>query len=146
MKTTTITTASFGFAVAAALLTGCATVPGTELIPDAGPTATAAPAPDAEAKTGDVVDADAAAAIKGAGNGQRAYPMADGTLVVVTKTEPLPTAVQADVDAKTAATLATVPNFSADLNGGSAALGKAQSDVASGTGKRVIVIWRALAF
>jgi hypothetical protein len=147
MKTSTITTV-LSFAVIAAVLTGCSATNSNDLVPTSKPVASApattdAPAPAAEAKTGDVVDAAEAEAIKKAGAGQRAYPMADGTFVVVTKTEPLPAAVQADVEAKASAAIATVPDFSADMNGSHTAIDTAVI-AAARTGKRAVVAIHAL--
>lgn len=51
---------------------------------------------------GAVVDATTAQEI-GTRGAQRAYPMADGSFVVVDRGEPLPAAVQADIDAKVVA-------------------------------------------
>lgn len=146
LKTTTIAKTVLTIAVAVTLLTGCATTSSTDLLPTSTTSATTTETPATVLTTGDLVAGSDVQTMLKAGNGQRAYPMADGTFVVVTKNEPLPAQVQADIDAKTAATLATVPNYSADMNAAEATLEKAQGDVAVGTGKRVLVVWRALAF
>ena len=154
MNKSTITTSVLGFAVVAALLTGCS-APAADLIPATPaktaaavePTEAPAEAPAAAAtKTGDVVDAAQAKVILKAGEGQRGYPMADGTFVVVTKTEPLPAAVQAEADAKSAATLTPFVDILADEAGADAALGAAQLFIAKNTGKRVIIAWQALGY
>ncbi|TFD30380.1 hypothetical protein E3T40_15420 [Cryobacterium sp. TMT1-19] len=78
----------------AALLTGCSIAAGdvTALIPSAGTaTATPTPTPAPDALVGDVVTADTPLA-----DGQRTYAMADGSLVVISSTGPVPDAVLAD--------------------------------------------------
>lgn len=86
--------------VLAAILTGCSLASGdvTALIPSAGqglasdvatPTPTPTPAPDA--LVGDAVTADTPLA-----DGQRTYAMADGSLVVISTTGPVPDAVLED--------------------------------------------------
>ena len=145
----TILGASVALALAT-VLTGCASganglgalVPTPAAAsPSATPTAAAA-----AAATGDIVDAAQADVLLKAGQGQRAYPMADGTFVVVTKTEPLPPNVQADADAKSAATLAPFTDYAADTTGAEAALGAAQGFIAKNTGKRVIVVWNIIGY
>lgn len=146
MTTKTTTTALLGFAVVAALLTGCTAttfdIKPSDVAtakPTASAPATAAPAA-ATVPTGTIVDEAAAHSILVAGKGQRAYPMADGTFVVVTKTEPVPAAVQADANAKAAATVAAHPDGSAPGMEGENALRAAEGAVAIGTGKRVIFV------
>lgn len=149
MNKSTITTSVLGFAVIAALLTGCS-APAADLIP-ATPTKTAAAVEPTEApaeapvaaapKTGDVVDAVQAKVILKAGEGQRAYPMADGTFVVVTKTEALPANVQADMEAKTSAVVAANRDISENLNAANGALFADAGKSAAGTGKRIISVW-----
>ena len=125
--------------IAALLLTGCsAGVPG--LSPTVAPVATATVAPVALV-TGDIVDAATAAELKEAAEGQRGYPLDDGTFVVVNKNEPLPEAVQSDADTKTAATVAPFKNVTAQPEGARSAVDQAQGYVAEHTGKRVIVAW-----
>ena len=133
-------------------LTGCASGASGlgALVPTAGAaaestTATASPAAAAVA-TGEIVDAAQVDVLLKAGQNQRAYPMADGTFVVVTKTEPLPANVQADMDAKTAATLAPFYDFLADEVGAEAALDSAQGFIAKTTGKRVIIAWKTIGY
>ena len=131
-------------------LTGCASGPSAlgALVPTAAAEAPAVTttAAAAAAATGDIVDAAQAKALLKAREGQRAYPMADGTFVVVTKTEPLPANVQADMDAKSAATLAPFVDILADEEGADAALGSAQLFIAKNTGKRVIIALHALGY
>lgn len=143
-----ITTTVFGLTVIAALLTGCTAAP-VEVKPTA-PTATVAPSetPVAEEPaapvapvTGDIVDEATAAELKDANEGQRAYPLDDGTFVVVNKTEPLPPVVQADIDAKTAAVLAPQSDVSNNANLVLTAPGEASGHIAKNTGKRVIIAW-----
>jgi len=121
----------------AAGLTGCAAISsGGSLIPDV--TSAAA---SATPKTGDVVDAAQAKVILKAGKGQHAYPMADGTFVVVTKTEPLPADVQADADAVATKTNAPFQNINeSNIEAGNDAFYKSLDDVIAATGKRVILI------
>jgi hypothetical protein len=147
---TKFTPTIFGLTVIAALLTGCTATP-AETTPTTAPTATVAPteAPVAEAPaapvapvTGDVVDAATAAELKDANEGQRAYPLDDGTFVVVNKTEPLPAVVQADAEAKSAASLAPLTDYNNDAKAARAGIGQAQGYVAKNTGKRVIVAWQ----
>ena len=146
MSKSTTRTAFLGLTVAAALLlTGCS-AGAAALVPtvtnDLG-TETAAPAEPIKAPaTGDIVDAATAAELKDGAEGQRGYPLDDGTFVVVTKTEPLPTAVLADAQAKTAAAVATAPSLSDDNAGAQAILGQAQGYVSKNTGKRVLIVWQ----
>jgi hypothetical protein len=144
----------FGITVIAALLTGCTAGP-TDITPTTVPSATVAPmeTPVAEEPaapvapgTGDVVDAATAAELKDAGEGQCAYPLDDGTFVVVNKTEPLPAVVQADADAKSAATLAPLTDYSNDAKAARAGIGQAQGYIAKNTGKRVILAWFMTAY
>lgn len=141
--TMTITKTALTIAIVT-LLTGCAaTNSSSALLPTSKPAATATEtAAPTVLKTGDLVaEADVQTILK-AGNGQRAYQMADGTFIVVTKTEPLPVQVQADANAKAASVAAAYPDASASLN----ALGTAIFDVAgkieASTGKRVITVWK----
>jgi hypothetical protein len=136
-----ITTTVFGLTVIAALLTGCTAGP-VEGDPITVPSATIAPseAPVAPV-TGDIVDEATAAELKEANEGQRAYPLDDGTFVVVNKTEPLPAVVQADIDAKTAAVLAPQSDVSNNANLVLTAPGEASGHIAKNTGKRVIIAW-----
>ena len=149
MNKSTITTSVLGFAVVAALLTGCS-APAADLIPATPaktaaavePTEAPAEAPAAAAtKTGDVVDAAQAKVILKAGEGQRGYPMADGTFVVVTKTEPLPANVQADMEAKSSAAVAVNGDVTVDRNAHLSALYASAGSIGAGTGKRVISVW-----
>ena len=132
--------------MAATLLTGCAaTTSSTDLLPTSKPAATATETSAATVwKTGDLVtDADVQTILK-AGNGQRAYPMSDGTFIVVTRTAPLPAAVQVDADAKAAAVIASWPDASAE--GAVEAYKEATGSFASSTGKRVIVVWDVVGY
>jgi hypothetical protein len=147
----TILGASVALVLAASLtagLTGCAS--GSSALGALVPTAAAeAPAvtPNAAATgaaTGDIVDAAQADVLLKAGAGQRAYPMADGTFVVVSKTEPLPANVQAEIQTITAAKVATVPDITDDTSGALAVLGQAQGYVSKNTGKRTLIVWKAL--
>lgn len=148
MNKSTIANSVLGFAVIAALLTGCSG-PAADLIPTipsqtaaaVEPTAAPAEAPVAATKTGDVVDAVQAKVILKARQGQRAYPMADGTFVVVTKTEPLPANVQADANAKAVAVVAAYPDGTVDSDAAIEAMQSALGSFTAGTGKRVIIIW-----
>lgn len=132
----------------AAVLAGCSATTSVSLIPTAPKSAAtapatgtqAAPAAAATAVTGAVVNAEEAHSILVAGKGQRAYPMADGTFVVVTKTEPLPAAVQADADAKVAAAVAAYPDDTVDHAAAEDAFRNTEGAIAIGTGKRVIFV------
>ena len=145
-----IATSVLGFTVLAALLTGCS-ADATDLKPTAAPAASSTPvaeAPVAETPvaapvTGDNVDAIEAKEILKSGLGQRAYPMADGTYVVVTKDEPLPEAVHYDIEDKTNATLTPYRENSQDRD---AAMAQAQDYVAKNTGKQVILAWHVYGF
>jgi len=137
--------------VLAAGLTGCAaTSSGSSLIPAAVEpaaaeiTASATPAPTP--KTGDVIDAAQADALKAARGPQVAYKMTDGSFVVVTKTEPLPAAVQAEVEAKTNVVAVKYNDVSADMNAASDGMLAAKSAVTRTTGKKVIVVWYVLGY
>ena len=129
-------------------LTGCASGSSAlgALVPTAAAESPAAISNAAAVVTGDIVDAAQVDVLLKAGAGQRAYPMSDGTFVVVTKTEPLPANVQADMDAKTAATLAPFYDFLADEVGAEAALDSAQGFIAKTTGKRVIIAWKTIGY
>jgi len=148
-KSTTRTTV-LGFAVVAGLLlTGCSAGADT-LIPtvpsDLG-TETSAPAKPVNAPaTGDIVDATIAAELKDAAEGQRGYPLDDGTFVVVNKNEPLPAVVQADIDAKAGAFLVPPRDITADINRSITAPGQAAIPIAKNTGKRVIVAWQVYGY
>jgi hypothetical protein len=144
----------FGITVIAALLTGCTAGP-SDTTPTTAPSATTAPteapvAPEPVAPvapvTGDVVDEATAAALKDANEGQRAYPLDDGTFIVVNKTEPLPAVVQAEIDVKSAVLLAPSTDATSNSNLLLTEPGKVQSLVAKNTGKRVLVAWRVHAF
>jgi hypothetical protein len=145
-----ITTSVLAFTVLAALLTGCS-ADATDLNPTAVPPVSSTPVADAPVAetpvaapvTGDNVDAAEAKEILKSGLGQRAYPMADGTYVVVTKDEPLPEAVHYDIEDKTIATLAPYRNNSQDRD---AAIAQAQDYVAKNTGKQVILAWHVWGF
>ena len=132
----TILGASLVFVLAAGL-TGCAaTSLGSSLIPDA-----ASAAASATPKTGDVVDAAQAKVILKAGKGQRAYPMADGTFVVVTKTEPLPADVQADADAVATKTNAPFHNINeSNIEAANNAFYVSEDHAEAATGKSIILI------
>lgn len=135
--------------VAALLLTGCAAGP-SSLAPsvsaDIEPTVVE-PAPTPAPVTGDIVDADLAAALKEEAAGQRGYPVDDGTFVVVNKNEPLPEVVQADIDVKAAAILAPVTDVRGEnLNRTLTEPPRVQSSVAKNTGKRVLVGWKAYGY
>jgi len=115
------------------LLSGCSDLPGT----------VEAPAASAEApemfETGQVVDAGTDVA-----KDQRVYPLPDGTHIVVTKTEPLPDAVQADLNAKatSAVPMRDAPKLgnAGEFEATWAALGGVQADAIRSTGKRVILV------
>jgi hypothetical protein len=98
------------------------------------------------AAAGDVIDAATAAELKDAAEGQRGYPLDDGTFVVVNKNEPLPAVVQADADAKSAAILAPSKDATSNSNLLLTEPPKVQSFVAKNTGKRVLVAWQVHAF
>jgi hypothetical protein len=145
----TILGASVALALATGLtagLTGCASGSSAlgALVPTVAaeaPDATASPAA-ATASTGDIVDAAQADVLLKAGQGQRAYPMSDGTFVVVTKTEPLPANVQADMNAKTSLVVAAAnSDTSASMNESTDALFADAGQAAAGTGKRIISVW-----
>lgn len=79
---------------------------------------------------------------------QRAYPMADGSFVVVDRGEPLPEAVQADIDAKAVA-FSEAWGSDAQSAATSASLRareKVMADASGGTGKRPILILKMTAY
>ena len=124
-------------------LTGCAS--GSSALGALGPTAAAeSPAAISNAAavvTGDIVDAAQVDVLLKAGAGQRAYPMSDGTFVVVTKTEPLPANVQADMEAKSAAVVAANGDVTVDRDAHLSALYASAGSIGASTGKRVISVW-----
>jgi hypothetical protein len=133
VKTSTIT-AAIGFAVIAALLSGCAATPDL-----ATPGSASSASPSAALTTGAVISMAQAEHLLGEDNGQRGYPMADGTFVVVTKTEPLPAEVQADAEAKAHAILSPHKNVDNDMEAANDAFYKAGDDAEAATGKDVII-------
>jgi len=103
-KTTTLTTALV-LALAGGLVAGCSsdateapapTATATVEAPDQAETPVVEPTPEAPAPAviGDVVTAEEAEALPA---GQRAYAMADGSLVVIDDAAPLPEAVRAEM-------------------------------------------------
>lgn len=130
--------------VAAFGLTACS-APSSDVA--AIPVATSATPAKATLAVGTVVDATTAQEIGTSGT-QRAYPMADGTFVVVDRGEPLPEAVQADIDAK-AVMFSEEWGSDAQVTATSASLRareKVIADASWGTGKRPILIFKMTAF
>jgi len=136
-------------AITTILLTGCSAAGPNSLTP-AVESSSESTAPEAEPvkapATGDIVDAATATELKDAAEGQRGYPLDDGAFVVVNKLEPLPAVVQADIDAKTAGTVAPFLNDSDNIADADAAVGQAQAYVPKNTGKRVIIARMVHAF
>ena len=146
MSKTTRTTIVGVTALAGLLLSGCAA--DIDIIPSVAPVvaATETPAAKATLTTGDIVDAATAAELKSAAEGQRGYPLDDGTFVVVNKLEPLPAVVQADIDTKAAAFLVPLRDITDDVQVSLTAPGQAAIPIAKNTGKRVIVAWQVHGF
>ncbi|MDY0828930.1 hypothetical protein SK224_07295 [Microbacterium sp. BG28] len=130
--------------VAAFGLTAC-TAPASSTT--ATPSLTSTASADPTLVVGAVVDATTAQEIGTRGT-QRAYPMADGSFIVVDRGEPLPAAVQADIDAKAVAfseewgSDAQAAATSASLR----AREKVIADASWGTGKRPILILKMTAY
>lgn len=78
-------------------------------------------------------------------DGQKAYALPDGTYVVVDKTQPLPPAVQTDLNAK-AATSLSGKNDGTNPEVISKATGEALSYTAKNTGKRVVLVVKVYGF
>jgi hypothetical protein len=95
-------------------------------------------APKQEFPVGTVVDPETSLS-----DTQSAYPLADGSYVVVDQNQPLPENVQADVNARTSTTASASSDASnvAGRSEGLAARTATKSDVQQGTGKRVVVAW-----
>lgn len=116
------------------LLSGCAA--GNPEAPKAEST------PTAEAyEVGAAVEADALLA-----EGQKAYALPDGTYVVVDKAQPLPDAVQADLNAKTATKMVGHTDGTVNNQENLAAMGQAVGEVAKTTGKRVIAVFKIFGY
>lgn len=148
MSKATTRTTILGVAVIAAFLVNGCSAGDASIIPAVVPAATAAEAPAAPAAfaTGDLVDATTAAELKEAAEGQRGYPLDEGTFVVVNKLEPLPAVVQVDIDAKAAAFLVPRRDFSENVNVAMTAPGQAAIPIAKNTGKRVVVAWQVYGY
>lgn len=129
------------------LITGC-TAPGPNVTepptpsPSISEPATPAPtqAPEPELTVGEPVDAATAAELNEAKGDERAYPMPDGTYLLVSKNAPLPEAVQNDVNAKGTAYTTEYPSI--DPTQGTARIERDRAavmgEVGKATGKRVI--------
>lgn len=124
-------------------LAGCAPEPGSGDVA----TVTQTPTPTVIAlayEVGTIVDAATAAEMNGNRDGQyRAYPMPDGSFVVIDRTAPLPDAVQADVNSKGEALAQQYPN-NTDINTpvGQQAIGEQVGAITQATGKKVIMVIR----
>lgn len=134
-------------APAIALLTllavaGCASEPDAAAGLAASPVS---PSPSAPAYVaGEVVDAATAEVMAANYDGpQRGYPMPDGSYIVVDRAAPLPDAVQQDVNARGDAFTRTFPRVE-DAGSGAAAdaRSKLMADIASQTGKQVVLVNR----
>lgn len=134
-------------APAIALLTllavaGCAPEPDAAAGLAASPVS---PSPSAPAYVaGEVVDAATAEVMAANYDGpQRGYPMPDGSYIVVDRAAPLPDAVQQDVNARGDAFTRTFPRVE-DAGSGAAAdaRSKLMADIASQTGKQVVLVNR----
>jgi len=128
-------------------LTACYTDGGTPNDNDNKPTVQpTAPATDEpvviEAESGDVVDADAADAINASEGDKIAYPMSDGTWVVMPRNGEVPEAVQNDVNAKAEAFSAAYPKPEDDRTAWAAARAELAAQVSEDTGRTVITIVR----
>jgi hypothetical protein len=140
MNKKTIGTAGVALAIITALaLTGCTAATSHHAVSKTVTNHTAKPVVNtAELKAGDAVDDSTAAAINSKGGDTHAYKLPNGTYVVIKKDEPLPPAVQADVDAvaNAAPNVSTVnsdgPNTD-DAHG-------VQETIEFSTGKNVAVI------
>jgi methionine-rich copper-binding protein CopC len=101
MNSTTIGTMGVALALLLGLtLTGCTATTSHNVVSKPVATHTAKPAVNlAELKVGDAVDDSTAAAINAKGGKIRAYKLPSGSYVVINEDQPLPAAVQADVNA-----------------------------------------------
>lgn len=119
---------------AAILLSGC-TDGGAGSV-SAKPTPNASVSAAVAVEVGAVVDPETPLA-----DGQKAYPLPDGTFIVVDKNLPLPEAVQADLTAKGEAVVAAHPDGTVDSNAAVKAMGKYTIDITRTTGKRPLIVW-----
>lgn len=136
---TSFTAATAGVSLLAALaLTGCtssATEPAT-------PASSSAPAAaPVEQAAGAVVSPDTALS-----ETQTAYLLADGTHVVVDPLQALPSTVQADIEARSAATAASTGDAMniAGRSDNLAARSATKAEIQKGTGKRIVIAWDTL--
>ncbi|MBF9337145.1 hypothetical protein G3N30_13260 [Microbacterium lacticum] len=141
MKRTAATTALAVGAVIA--LSACVPGPGA----DAAPTAMQTPTPTETTpayEAGTVVDVVTATEMNADREGQyRAYPMPDGTNIVIERTAPLPDAVQADVNSKGEALAQQYPkNTDIHTPRGQQAVGEQVGAITQATGKKVILVIR----
>lgn len=149
MSTTKTTTFAALVLAAGLALTACSNTPNVE---DPTPTApvveqTEAPEPTApeeteapvvEApKTGDIVTT-APADLEPS---QKAFPLADGTFVIVDRYEPLPDAVQATVQATAEQGTANVGSGYNAVNDANSAV---KSEIVQATGKNVVLVYRMI--
>lgn len=152
MSTTKTTTLAALVLAAGLALTACSNTPAlpepaettpVEVTPGTGETVTPAPSetPVADGFTTGQIVTEVPADLE---NSQRAFPLPDGTFVIVDRYEALPEAVQAAVQAQADATVgyqAGVTDYTA-IEAQTAALNQAKSDIGRATGKNVIVVYR----
>jgi len=136
---TSFTAATAAVSLLAALaLTGCTSSATEPATPASSSAAAAAPV---EQAVGAVVTPETPLS-----DTQIAYPLADGTTVVVDALQALPATVQADVEARAAST-ATSTGDAMDVAGRSdnlAARSTTKAEIQKGTGKRIVVAWDTL--
>lgn len=136
---TSFTAATAAVSLLAALaLTGC-TSPATE--PSTPASSSSAAAAPVEQAVGAVVSPETALL-----ETQTAYPMPDGTTVVVDALQALPATVQADIEARSAATAASTGDAMniAGRSDNLAARSTTKAEIQKGTGKRIVVAWDTL--
>lgn len=98
-------------------------------------------APKQEFPVGAVVDPETSLA-----DTQRAFPLADGSYVVVDKNQPLPEPVQTQVTAESSATTVAHGDGTDLSDNIIAARSATKGDIQSNTGKRVIVAWDTVGY
>lgn len=136
---TSFTAATAAVSLLAALaLTGCTSSASEPSTPASTSAAAAVPV---EQAVGAVVTPDTPLS-----DTQTAYPLADGTTVVVDALQPLPATVQADIGARSAATAASSGDAMniAGRSDNLAARSATKAEIQKGTGKRIVVAWDTL--
>lgn len=130
------------------LITGCTApgpntteppTPSPSISAPADPTPTQAPEP--ELTVGEPVDAETAAELNEAKGNERAYPLPDGTYVVVAKDAPLPEVVQNDVNAKGTSHTQTYPAVSVEPGANAKSereRARVMGEIGQATGKQVV--------